>query len=69
MTIPVVMRVRWVLNINLITSKDYAKGFQKGKRNADVAEETSSSLSQIKMKGDKTWMLSYFRELVMNCHS
>lgn len=69
MTIPVVIRVRWVLNINLITSKDYAKGFQKGKRNADVAEETSSSLSQIKMKGDKTWMLSYFRELVMNCHS
>lgn len=69
MTIPVVMRVRWVLNINLITFKDYAKGFQKGKRNADVAEETSSSLSQIKMKGDKTWMLSYFRELVMNCHS
>lgn len=69
MTIPVVMRVRWVLNINLITAKDYAKGFQKGKRNADVAEETSSSLSQIKMKGDKTWMLSYFRELVMNCHS
>lgn len=27
MTIPVVMRVGWAPNINLITAKEYAKGF------------------------------------------
>lgn len=45
-TISVAMRVGWAPNINLITAKDYAKGFQKGKRNANVAEEGRSNSSQ-----------------------